>query len=716
MEGWAGQDSQGLLVKAHSETNARREDIPGGTMIGKHSVILCLLLSAGLSASVTRGASTVASFGVGEVKDRRFTEIRHLDMIYSYSAPASREEWEKRAEYLREQILTGAGLLPMPEKTPLNARIFGLLDRGDYIIEKVYFESFPGFYVTGNLYRPKGRTGPYPLVLSPHGHATEGRLEDTERCSVLARCANFAKQGYIAFAYDMVGYNDSKQLVHREDLAGQREHLWGISMGGLQLWNSIRVVDFLCSLPDADPERIACTGNSGGGTQTFMLTAVDPRIKASAPVCMISSYMQGGCICENPPLVRLDTNNMEIGALAAPRPLILIAATGDWTNKTPEVEFPAIRGVYALYGAEDKVSCNLIDAGHHYNKAGRESVYAWFGRWILGDTNAEHFREKPHHPERAEDLLVFANEPKPSNMLTAQDFIESRIKASKDQISAMKPHDAESLRRFRETYGRALMHALGIERPALEEITAEHRGTEDLTDCRIERLVIGRKDKGDAIPAILLTPGGVRGKSPVTVVIHAEGKSALLDDGRPGELIRRLLKSGHRVLAADCFNTGEHRGPAESADRLTRYKFFDTYNRTDTMNRVQDIVTVATFAKKAATAVNMVGIGEAGLWCMLARAFADDIRSVAVDAHGFDNESDEQFVEKLYAPSLRRAGDFRTAAALIAPGRIFIHNTRGRFETDWIEDVYCVGETSGALRFRGTEASPAEIVQWLRGK
>src|SRR5690606_37701194 len=148
-----------------------------------------------------------------------------------------------------------------------------------------------------------------------------------------ARHITFARMGIVAFSYDMIGYNDSMQFEH--NWGGEKEKLWGLHPFAMQLWSSIRAVDFLSELPDVDPERIAATGASGGGTQTFSLMAVDPRIKVAAPVNMISSTMQGGCLCENAPIIRLNNSNMEIGALMAPRPLLLVSATGDWTRETP---------------------------------------------------------------------------------------------------------------------------------------------------------------------------------------------------------------------------------------------------------------------------------------------------------------------------------------------------------------------------------------------
>ena len=154
----------------------------------------------------------------------------------------------------------------------------------------------------------------------------------------------------MVFTYDMVGYNDSRQLPHT--FGGQRENLWGLSLAGLQLWNSIRALDFLQSLPlRRRATRIGVTGASGGGTQTFLLAAVDDRVAVAAPVNMISLHMQGGCLCENQPGLRLDTTNVEIAATIAPRPLLMVSATGDWTTNTMELEYPAVRALYALFDA-----------------------------------------------------------------------------------------------------------------------------------------------------------------------------------------------------------------------------------------------------------------------------------------------------------------------------------------------------------------------------
>ena len=303
---------------------------------------------------------------------------RTLNDTFAAPTAPSLDAWKVRAAYLREHILAAAGLMPMPEKTPLAANVFGELRRSDYLVSKVYFESLPGFFVTGNLYRPHG-DGPFPAILSPHGHWNYGRLEHTPLASVPGRAISLARQGFVVFTYDMIGYNDSRQLVHRA-FGGPRENLWGLSMAGLQLWNSIRAVDFLESLPYVKRDAIGATGASGGGTQTFLLAAVDDRIAAAAPVNMISLHMQGGCLCENIPNLRLNTNNVEIAATIAPRPLLMVSATGDWTKNTMEQEFPAMRNFYSLFGAADRVHGVRFDAPHNYNQESREAMYAFMTR------------------------------------------------------------------------------------------------------------------------------------------------------------------------------------------------------------------------------------------------------------------------------------------------------------------------------------------------
>ncbi|MCK4374663.1 MAG: acetylxylan esterase, partial [Candidatus Brocadiae bacterium] len=284
-------------------------------------------------------------------------DVRDTSYEHAVRHFASRSEWLDYARWLRRHARVSLGLLPEPPRCALRARLFGRWEGDGYSCEKASFESLPGFFVTGNLFRPlcRGhRTRKQPGILCPHGHWPDGRLHDHDPAgSVIARCIQLARMGATVFSWDMVGYNDSCQIPHREFRAADPH--WGLSLMGLQAWNTIRATDFLLSLPEVDAGRIGVTGCSGGGTQTFAHMAVDERIATAAPICMISYRFQGGCLCENAPLLRLDATNVELARLFAPKPLFVGSCTGDWTADTPEKELPALRAVYRLYGAKGRL-------------------------------------------------------------------------------------------------------------------------------------------------------------------------------------------------------------------------------------------------------------------------------------------------------------------------------------------------------------------------
>ena len=285
------------------------------------------------------GSLLAADFG-----DVRNQVDSHTKSHFKPRVYRSLRDWEDRREELKRQILLSAGLWPLPEKTPLSPRRFASRVYKNYAIEKVVIETFPGFHLAGNLYLPVGRSEPAPGILVAHGHWKNGRVHHSEDYSVPALCINLAAQGYAVFAYDMLGYNDTQQLKH--DFGNTvDEQLWSFGPLGIQLWNSMRALDFLESLPGVDPRRLAMTGASGGGTQTFLLAAIDERIQAAAPVNMVSASFQGDDVCEMASGLRVGTNNVEIAALMAPRPLLLVSSTRDWTRNTPVEEFPQILAI-----------------------------------------------------------------------------------------------------------------------------------------------------------------------------------------------------------------------------------------------------------------------------------------------------------------------------------------------------------------------------------
>ncbi|MGE0131227.1 MAG: alpha/beta hydrolase family protein [Blastocatellales bacterium] len=678
----------------------------------KNPFRLARLAQVTLAALTLLPALTPSGYFAQEIPktDLRLTEIRHLDLTYDFAGYRGKEEWLDRASRLKKQILVSAGLWPTPAKAPIKATIFGKVDRGDHTVEKVYFESYPGHYVTGNLYRPKNVTGKVPAVLNPHGHWTYGRLENQQLNSGPARGASFARQGYVAFSYDMVGYNDSAAISHRF-AAGHRENivdreaLWSVNLLGLQLWNSIRSIDFLLTLPEVDDERIACTGESGGGTQTFLLMAVDDRIKLASPVNMVSFLMQGGSVCENAPNLRVDTNNVEIASLMAPRPMMLVSATGDWTKNTMTSEYPAVRGIYKLFNAEDRLTAIQIDAPHNYNQPSREAAYGWFAHWFLGRAETTPIRERGGAVAPITDLLVFFGRQRPEGELNEAQLTESLIQARKRQLDEMQPRDAASLERFREQFGEGFKYSMMAEFPAPKGIIAGEPQTTKLIGAPKENMVLSRQGRADRVEVTLYKPIAKQPGNSFVLLATSDDASA-----QTNNLIELLTRAGHGVMLVRCFPGGR-----EIPDKI---KFFTTYNRTDAANRAQDILTAMAYLKgqNPGARLSVVGIGQAGLWALLARGIAPAIDKMVIDAAELDSSSDEAFAKNVGVPGIRRAGDFTTAVAIAPLTPLMIHNTGNKFNAEKIEAVYKAFGKAASFKSQSAKLSDAELAAWLSSK
>ncbi len=350
-----------------------------------------------------------------------WTDQEGEQMLAKWSSEwQTKAEWEDRARKIKDHLAHGMGWNKMPKDpaTPPTISNSKVMFDG-YMVENLAIESFPGFYATGNLYRPLEHSETYPLILCPHGHWNQpgdvGRFrEDMQR-----RCAALAKMGAYVFAYDMVGYGESKQVSH---------HIPNALL--LQTWNSKRILDYFMSLPVVDPERVAVTGASGGGTQTFMITALDDRVKASVPTVMVSAHFFGGCICESGMPVHQgedhQTNNVEIAALAAPRPQLLISNGHDWTNNTPDVEFPYLQKVYGVYHSKSNIkNVHLPMERHDYGLSKRSAMYAFLAHELDLDLSRLDFDQETGRYDESfisiqpeQSLKVFYNdEVKPTHML-----------------------------------------------------------------------------------------------------------------------------------------------------------------------------------------------------------------------------------------------------------------------------------------------------------
>lgn len=326
---------------------------------------LSLFLSLSLCAHLPLSAQTDLCQGA------YFTEAQGAAFLQEH-IPTTRAEWEKRAAMIRVNMLEGTDLLPLPPK-PTSKHIFhSRREMNGYSVENVAFESMPGIFVTGNLYRPLKKQASYAAILCPHGHGPDLRFGDPAQI----RSAMLARMGAVVLAVDMIGYGDSHQSEHKIPKALK-----------LQTINNIRALDFLLSLPGVDSSRVGVTGESGGGTQTFILAALDKRVKVSVPCVMVSAHFFGGCVCESGMPIHkkgnFQTNNVEIAALAAPRPMLLISDGGDWTANVPEVEFPHLQKIYALYDRKNKVeNAHFADEKHDYGPSKRKAMYPFMARYL----------------------------------------------------------------------------------------------------------------------------------------------------------------------------------------------------------------------------------------------------------------------------------------------------------------------------------------------
>jgi hypothetical protein len=384
-------------------------------------------------------------------------------------------QWQERSRAIREQILVSSGLWPMPEKTPLHAVISARLS-ATATVSKGLFPKFPRFLCRGNLYRPLGKgAGPFPAILNPHGHWEHGRLEDTTIAALPGRCINFAKQGMIAFAYDMVGLQrHAFSRIARDTAFSDKHHSFASnSPANLALE---RDVDGLANVGQRSRPgfpgipagrgqiRLACTGASGGGTQTFILGAIDDRLAAQAPVVMVSHTMQGGCLCENMPGLRVEFSNMEIAAAAAPRPQILVSDTGDWTKTNAHRGRPGHRTYLSIIQAPEKLRYVRFDFGHNYNQTSRQAVYQWFDRGSCMKPD-QPVAEQAFQKEPDQDLLRLSRWKAARGRRQPKRADQYLIKMHRDQLQSISPTNGPSLANYKRIIEPAWIRTLQLKWP-----------------------------------------------------------------------------------------------------------------------------------------------------------------------------------------------------------------------------------------------------------
>jgi dienelactone hydrolase len=636
--------------------------------------------------------------------DGRVAAARDLDRPAAFTPVfANRDAWLARAEVLRRQVRVALGLWPWPERTPLNVSVRGKVERDGYTVEQVAFESVPGHVVTGSLYRPTGRRGKRPVVLAPHGHFPGGRHQErsveeaqksidsgaeqtmaSARFPLQARPAMLAKMGAIVFAWDVIGYADSTRIEHRTGFTDADGEQRLESFLGLQMWNAVRAVDWLVTLPDADTTRIGVNGASGGGTQSLLLSAIDDRIATSVPAVMVSGNMQGGCVCENGPLLRIGTNNIELTALTAPRPLAAVAAN-DWTHDFMTKGLPELKTIYGLFGKPDAVAGVKFEFPHNDNQVSREYAYAWFNKvFALGAP--EPVRETPFVPVLPSQLRVFGDGPRPPSERDAAGVRAAMRAGHERQMKALAatPGMLEPMLRA------GFAAAIGDTLPAkVDPVPGSFRPVHG-DGFTVHQSVLARPGGVARMPAIGIVPKGWAA-GPVVVWLHEQGKRAAFDaDGRtPSPEVKQLLAGGAAVLVPDVFLTGEA-GAIANRIRVkndeTYFGYNTGYNRTVLAERAADVLTAIQFAKQlGGRDVAIAGRGQAALWGLAALPFAGNaVARSALDVAGFDFDQVREVTDERLLPGAVKYGGIRGLASLAAHGRTTVFGAPQALVAPWV--------------------------------
>ncbi|MGF1580930.1 MAG: alpha/beta hydrolase family protein [Gemmataceae bacterium] len=667
--------------------------------------------------------------------DPRLGKAKTYNSYFPFTPPKTLKGWKARRKQLKDRLKVALGLWPMPKKTPLNPVIHGKIQRDGYTIEKVYFESYPGFYVTGNLYRPTNIQDKQkvPGVLCPHGHWSNGRFyenSDTNAEALVkkgaektlvgakyplqARCAMLARMGCVVFHFDMVGYADSQQIEHTEGFLDSEAELQLQSFMGLQTWNSIRSLDFLVGLPEVDAKRIGVTGASGGGTQTFILCAVDERPAVAFPAVMVSTGMQGGCICENCSYLRVDTGNIELAALFAPKPLAMTGAD-DWTKEIETKGYPQLQKIYALYGKKDNVLAKaFVQFKHNYNQVSREVMYNWFNKHLnLGQKSP--VVEKLFVPVPPKQLSVFDDEhPRPMNAKNAAQLRDYLTQQSKKQLGTLYPKNKRTVHRFTKVIRTVLETMVQDTLPRNADFRVVEKKVKEGEKTLELRGYLHRKGAKGVFPIYIVRAQEFKTK-PV-VWIHPRGASSLKKDGKWIPAVKKILEKGGAVVAPDVFLTGQYDGVKYPSVNKEYAGYTWGYNRTVLANRVHDILSAIGFVlnKKGVEKVDLVGFDEAGPWVVLARALCGDKVDVTVaDMNQFRFENIGSLRDEMMLPGVLKYGGMPTFTALCAPHKLYLHDAKGIDRKGWIATTYKSSGQPKQLRFQDEQASWDEITDWL---
>lgn len=572
-------------------------------------------------------------------------------------------------------IRQGAGLDPWPERTPLNARVVGTIERPEFRIEKILFESQPGFMVDALLYVPKKAKFPAPGVLSPVGHYGDDSLFIW---SEQGRCAGLARKGYVVLTYDPIGQGERKWLGNgNHDTLRRKIIVSGMEVSGLMFWDSIRGIDYLSSRPEVDPNRIAITGVSGGGFNTIFTAVLDERVKAAAPDGFATSYEalikrgNAGCCAYLPNLARF-ADLPQVYALLAPRKLLMLGGYMDVLSDRILPTFELLRRIYKLHEAEESVRYYLDpDAGHTYSKPMRLAMYRSFNEWLRGITEPAEASEA----RDPEDQLISRESGLLKIMTPEQrgvDVVElERRFLARNRLRYEMPPDADAVATFQKRLRERLIELMGDMAPA--EPPRVSSDDQAAGPGSVRRAVL-RTERNLPVAVNIYHPAG---RSRGNIMLLAMDERNLASTLTRAELVDRLGSAAYTVAVPEVRGTGATR----AKDMNSIYLFSMALGKHLFSTRIFDLQRTIDFLLMQddfkGQPLTVWGEGpREGIMTMYLAAI-DPRVTTAISSHGlisYQNIVDMDGLPEFdyYVPGILRYADVPEIISAVAPRRVLV--------------------------------------------
>ena len=608
-------------------------------------------------------------------------------------------EVEARQTYIRTKVLKALGGFPQT-KSPLNARVTGTLKRDGYHVDKLIYESLPGYYVTANLYVPETGNGPFPAVLGTAGHSAAGKAYSIYQRPFIT----LAKRGFVVLAYDPPGQGERQEYLDLpEKTGGTGEHtmaglqclLTGGNVARYELWDGVRAVDYLLTRTDVDPKRIAVIGNSGGGTQSAYMAVVEPRLAAAVPSCYITSWKKlwsgpGPQDSEQDfaDFLKDGLDFPDFLIAFAPKPIQMLTAIKDFFPIDGARDtYAEARRVFGLLGKEDHVGYFEYDDGHGWSKPRREATYAWLEKWLQG-------REKSSpEPE-------FEPEPEPVLNCTPTGQVATSLKGKTVQLLNQEVAEDLYVRRTAASL-KSAQQLRDLVRTRLDVAIAhgtpktEAHGQIDRDGYRIEKITI-ESEPGITIPVLVFVPQH-GGRMPAVIVANEAGKAA---DAGPGGQMEALVRKGYLVVAPDLRGFGESANPTGKSGYKGQFQTAmrailvgKTMVGMQTYDLLRAFDYVASRPDVNRERISVIGKGSAGVATIFAAALEPRIRKVVAE-NSLLSYMDlvrmklHQGMADLIVPGVLRDFDLPDVAKALGNGKLFIVSPRApNGETASLEDA-----------------------------